>query len=256
MPIVVGTRLVLLGGGVGATFSPSGLSPHLWLDPSDPATLFQDSAHSTPVAANNDPVGAILNKGSVGDYFVQATSGARPLFKTGAGLSKLYFDGVNDFLAGSAASNYLTVGTYDIVIAARAVTVTTDSNPLYFNDSVYFDANGYLGLMFRSTGKIDVYNFVGTVDGAEDDAAVGTAFVAHARHVGGNISLTVNAQTTVTVASGNTGDLSGALWLGRNNTNTFTEVEIFGLVARKTTFSASELASLKTWLGAKAGLVL
>ncbi|MGQ0610058.1 MAG: hypothetical protein ACT4N9_03000 [Paracoccaceae bacterium] len=51
---------------IGPAFSPARLfaagEPGLWLDPSDLATLFQDSLGKTPVTADGQPVGLVLDK--------------------------------------------------------------------------------------------------------------------------------------------------------------------------------------------------
>lgn len=70
------------------------------------AKLFQDSAKTTPVAANNDPIGSITGL-AAGWEFNQATSANRPLYKTNVqgGQPGIYFDGSNDcFAAVSAAA--------------------------------------------------------------------------------------------------------------------------------------------------------
>lgn len=43
-------------------FNPLSVSPVVWYDPSDLSTMFQDSAGTTPVTADSDPVGLILDK--------------------------------------------------------------------------------------------------------------------------------------------------------------------------------------------------
>lgn len=51
---------------IGPAFSPARLfaagEPGLWLDPSDLTTLFQDSLGKTPVTADGQPVGLVLDK--------------------------------------------------------------------------------------------------------------------------------------------------------------------------------------------------
>lgn len=75
------------------------------LDPTDTATMWQDSAKTTAVTAASDPVGAITTKWGTTQFdFVQATSGNRPTwdgtrFLTPDGVSKrLEFDGSSDVL--------------------------------------------------------------------------------------------------------------------------------------------------------------
>ena len=69
-----------------------------WYDPSDLSTMFQDSAGATPVTADGQPVGLILDKSGNGNHASQATAAARPLYKTDGTLHWLQFDGVDDYL--------------------------------------------------------------------------------------------------------------------------------------------------------------
>ncbi len=51
-----------------------------WYDPSDIATLFQDSAGTTPVTAVEQPVGRMLDKSGNLNHLLQATAAARPVY--------------------------------------------------------------------------------------------------------------------------------------------------------------------------------
>lgn len=75
-----------------------------WYDPSDLTTLFQDSTGTTPVTADGDPVGMMMDKSGNGRHLIQATSAARPTYKTSGGLRWLRFDGVDDYLARAASA--------------------------------------------------------------------------------------------------------------------------------------------------------
>lgn len=62
------------------------------------ATMFQDNAGTTPVTADGQPVGKILDKSGRGNHASQATAASRPL-KTSTGLSKwIDYDAVDDAL--------------------------------------------------------------------------------------------------------------------------------------------------------------
>src|SRR5690554_7137473 len=70
----------------------------VWYDPSNLTTLFQDSAGTTPVTADGDPVGLMLDKSGNGNHVSQSVAASRPIYRTAAGLHWLEFDGVDDFL--------------------------------------------------------------------------------------------------------------------------------------------------------------
>ena len=98
-----------LGGGGIPVFDPSFLFENgeqgAWYDPSDLSTMFQDAAGTTPVTADGQPVGRILDKSGRGNHASQATSAARPLYKTDGTYHWLQFDGVDDSLS-TAAINF------------------------------------------------------------------------------------------------------------------------------------------------------
>jgi len=69
-----------------------------WFDPSDRATLFQDSAGLVPVAGDGAPVGLIRDKSGNGHHAAQPTAAARPIYRTAGGVAWLEFNGINRFL--------------------------------------------------------------------------------------------------------------------------------------------------------------
>ena len=70
-----------------------------WYDPSDYASLFQDSAGTTPVTGVTQPVGRVLDKSGRSNTFSQATASARPLTNTQGATKYLTFDGIDDGLS-------------------------------------------------------------------------------------------------------------------------------------------------------------
>lgn len=239
------------------------LSPHLWLDPSDLSKMFQSSGGTGAVAADSDPVGKINDKSGNGNHFTQATSGLRPLYKTSGGLRWLQFDGVDDALVGPAMSTFITTTTFDLVCAGIINTITENdtSGQATFNDALFADSGGIFALLFRTgSPQMKAFLYDGSPKSANDSYTAGAAFVAHMRHDGsGNLAITQNARSTVTAAVGTSINASNIVSLGRNRSDAFnvwTDCKFYGLISRKTTFGASDLALVKTYLGTKVGLVL
>lgn len=83
--------------------TPGNLGAAGWWDPSDLSTVWQDSARTTPVTADGQPVGCVDDKSGNGRNATQATSSRRPLWRTSGGFSWLEFDGVDDALTFSDA---------------------------------------------------------------------------------------------------------------------------------------------------------
>lgn len=73
---------------------PSALGPDLlaWWDPSDLSTLFQEAAGTTPVAAENDPVGLMRDKSGNGRHF---STTATPAWQADG---SLLFNGTSHFM--------------------------------------------------------------------------------------------------------------------------------------------------------------
>ncbi len=125
-----------------AAFSPAKLfssgEQGIWLDCSDLSTMFQDSAGTTPVTADGQPVGLILDKSGNGNHASQATAAARPLYKTDGTYHWLQFDGVDDSLS--------TV-SFDMTLSTKAslffgFNKTTDTNPGWLFENLTLNANG------------------------------------------------------------------------------------------------------------------
>lgn len=99
---------VLLVGwdmSVEEPFDPSSLQPLIWLDPSDVATLFVDSAGTTPVLFSGDPVGLWRNKGTLGSDgdAAQPVSASRPTW-TDAGGGAMAFESNQTMTTGHVAA--------------------------------------------------------------------------------------------------------------------------------------------------------
>lgn len=105
----------------------SGLS--LWLDASDPETVYQDSAGTTLASSNNNPVGMWKDRSGNARHATQVSSlSSRPTFKTNVRNNRpaVYFDG-----SGTWLSN--TVYSYSGVSTLFIVASNTYNNGYYFD---------------------------------------------------------------------------------------------------------------------------
>lgn len=97
-----------------APFAPSRLPGlALWYDPTDRATLFQDTAQSVPVTADGDPVACIRDKSGKGHHALQADPAARPVFRD---------DGTARWIDFSATGAWMSCPALDLS-ATSALTV-------------------------------------------------------------------------------------------------------------------------------------
>lgn len=97
-----GVMLTLKGGPLsgrgGQTLEQqiAAMAPVAWFDPSDLSTMYQTDDTSTPVTANNDPVGRRGDKSGNGKHATQAVAANRGLYKTSGGLHYISADGAGD----------------------------------------------------------------------------------------------------------------------------------------------------------------
>lgn len=90
----------------GPAFSPTLISGlELWLDSSDPSTLYQSSGGSL-ASADGDPVGQWRDKSGIGNHALQSDGTKKPSLKASVlnGKNAIRFDGTNDFLNGNLTS--------------------------------------------------------------------------------------------------------------------------------------------------------
>lgn len=242
------------GFGSAPAFDPVTLAPSVLYDPSDLATLFQASSGTGAVSANADPIGYLADKSGNAKHMLQATAGARPLLSTAGGLKSVKFDGTDDQLAGPVLSDFISASEFDIVVAGRFNTVGTDALIPYDNDAIIADASsGWLTIGARSSG------FIRAGAGADIQSAytIGSAAVIHLRLLGGTLSLTINNGVAVTTALASVGNVAGSMAIGKAlHAASFADLDFYALFARKTALSAPNLASVKEWAAAKAGVTL
>lgn len=115
-----GPGSLFLNGEQGAWYAPSYLS-----------TLFQDAAGTTPVTADGDPVGLMLDKSGNGNHASQAVSANRPVYRTDGTLHWLEFS-VNNLLSTGKAVidglNYYWVGAHSQVAGSGTAGVVFASS--------------------------------------------------------------------------------------------------------------------------------
>ena len=150
------------------------------------------------------------------------------------------FDGVDDAMTSTAtladiyANNAKT--TY-LVLRANAAAGT---------QNIFRDTGGYMQL-YGSTADLTYKNFDTGADTIVKAFTVNTLSVVKAIHSGGNIDLSIDGVAAApSVASGNTGDLSGTLFLGYA-TNDFNG-SILELLAFNTALSPANQAVVEAYL--------
>lgn len=165
-----------------------------WYDPSDFATLFQNSAGTTPVTAVEQPVGRVLDKSGNGNHVTQPDGIRRPVLSarynlltstetlasqsvtTQAVTQTLRFTGAGSITLTGTAIGVFTAGTHSITTTAGSLTLTVlgtvtqadlraSSNvagmPTYqrVNTSTDYDTAGFFPFL-RYDGVDDTMSFI------------------------------------------------------------------------------------------------
>lgn len=150
------------------------------------------------------------------------SSTRRPALSTAGpnSIACLDFDGSSDYLTGAAISNFISNSSGYMLASFIIDTVTANSANPYENEPILGEAGGFMGIYIRNTTgtpeTAQAYNWDGNADAAT--AAVidtATAYVVEWWHDSGNLYLCVNNGTPVSVASGNTSNVTNALGLGK-----------------------------------------
>ena len=191
----------LTAAATGMIYEPTAISGLVaWYDARTLSTLFQDSAGTTPVASNNDPVGKWSDKMGNGNHIIQATAGKRPLYKTSqfGSFPAVHGDGVNDVL--TAATTTLA-GSTGITIAAVIYAESKTAIGLVAAYDRSFNLMGW----FNTTGFPIIINDAGS--------SAGTADITGAAHrmvgtIGATATPTVTLYIDDVAQTPGTGDLT------------------------------------------------
>ncbi len=119
-------------------FSPLDLANLLAWYKAD-GTLWQDSARTTPVASDANPIGAWDDESGNGNHAIQATGAKRPTYKTGIinGRPTVRGDGIDDLLSFTVPQSepqhvYAVVDTTNVGTGYRIALTSSGGPGVYF----------------------------------------------------------------------------------------------------------------------------
>lgn len=229
-----------------------------WWDISDLASMFQDSAGTTP-AAVDQPVGRVNDKSGRGNNLIQATAAQRPTLRQDGARYYLEFDGSDDNL-GIAALNLSGGDAVTFCMGVRKNTDTGAVTYLWEHTASFSATQGGLALRHdNGNGNNFEFGTRGSVLSipASASLAVGSNKVISCL---GDISadtarIRVNQVETSAATDQGTGNYANAAFaLGRRvNTGSPTAMRLYGLVVRGVLTGAGDLALLETWMNDKTG---
>lgn len=226
-------------------FSPADLTDLVsWHDADDISTLWQDSARTTQVASNNDPVGAWDDKSGNANHLLQATVGYRPLYKTNTLNSKptILGDGVDDFLTDTFT---LTQPAHCFVIFRQETWTESD---------VILDGGSDLTMLlsqFPSTPDVTVYAGASL---SSSDATIGTFFLGDLLYNSTSSHLQIADNAPV---NGNAGTASpGGLSVFARASGFFSNSSIAEIVLCDAELTGSDLTDLRSYFNTKWGVTV
>ena len=259
-----------------AALWPTGTEPGMWIDPSNLATSWQDSAGTAPVstpgtvADSSNPVGLALDLrlGATvltdpGNHMLQATSTARPLLSAYDGQTLgpgdtypstgfpyyLDFDGTDDGMATASFAAGTLTSDMDCLIAVRR---DSDANAVCGLYESVSDANKVFGIAESGSGSGCVGSGAGTP----------TVWVDGAQLTGGTAVTRGTLHTALSAGDWHILELRGldlSTWTAAG-AGLYTSYVLNGAQGGILLFPSStptaDRDAARTWLGAKVGLTL
>jgi len=203
-------------------------------------------------------INSLKDQSGNGRHFDSTTTANQPSETTAFPTNVLCadLDGVNDFFAGPAFSSFIAASSGAFVVSVIIDAVTLNTGTSYSNHGIFGDSGAYIGLHAANLSGVTFYafNWDGNVDNAITTGTTGTPYVIMWRHHGGNINISINGGSETTVASGNTSNLTGVLYLGSGAGATSCNCKIAEVFATsngsQTAALAAAIANMKTYIGA------
>jgi hypothetical protein len=245
-----------MAGKAVAAFAPDQLTNlHAWYK--GDGTLWQDSARTTPVTANNDPVGAWDDASGNGYHVLQATAGNRPVYKaTGGPNSKpaVNADVAGKYLSKTTGLTNWTGGVTIFIVANTASggqsnndywlgfrTPSDDAAVIcgFVTDAVEYFASPRITLGAPHATTYHIFEFVDLGNGAASSAV-------------GLRNGTVTATTT-----GSSKNLGTAMFLFATNSGAGSSVANFAeVIIYKEGKGTTDRSSVRSYLGTKYGITV
>ena len=256
--IAIGVPFSRVPGG----FTPLSLTPALWLDASDAATVFEDDSLTTLAVLGTDVVGGWTDKSGNGRHFTN-TGTSRPSYVDEAplgGKGCLYFDGVDDTLVKASDAGFPT-GDFTLIsvsIASRATAYADGEFGVVFHYGSAASGQSVIAMFGTSisTGWADGYGISQYGDSAGTSGERGTWKSYGNRRTGTTYETLVNggpfSSDTMTAAT-TTG--SSSVGIGAYAASAlFLEGYIAEIILIPRAITAGELAALQSYLVAKWGI--
>jgi hypothetical protein len=244
-----------------AEFDPLDLSPMLFFDLSDAATLKQErtgGSATTPSAAD-EVIGSIQNKGSAGGWATAFTDSARAILRVSGGLSYAESDGIDDgydFDWSSSNANMWVVAGLRMLASGPWVRIISLSASDSFADSN--NTNGVAPLLRNNeNNQLASYHNGGVRSTVA--LVMGVDHVADVQFSGSGNAVAVDGGTPATASFGfapnfTVGRLLHAFETGYRGS--YMQGRLYCLIAGTGTLNSRDRDDLVAWVAAKSGVTL
>lgn len=206
LPFLAAQKIAVLMNAASAPFAPTDLAGlQFWTKAY--GTLWQDSARTTSVTADADPVGSADDASGNGKHALQATASQRLTYKVNIqnGKPMLLCDNVDDVLTTASIAH--GIGTGDFY---WAIVLKTGSTVASWRDVL---SNGtYAPGLFVHAGKLDLY-WGGDNDSAAD-LAINTVYICEVFRASGVVNFVINGVADANTPTVATSMANAALSLG------------------------------------------
>lgn len=252
--------------GYGSRWAPSRLfaasEKGIAYDLTDASTLYQDSARTTLVSANGDPIGSVTDLSGNGKHASQATTASKPLYQGYAD-----FDGVDDWCA-TAAIDFTGTGVVTLVAglrklsdAAAGMIAETSVSALSNNGSFWLAAgDGGANYSLSVRGTTHNYRKYATYT-APITNVISSTLKTTAASSSETPTTRINGAGVPGTSAGTGGSVGNfgnyPLYIGRRGGSSlpFTGY-IYRMIVIGRTLTADELANAEAWCAEPAGVVL
>jgi hypothetical protein len=239
-------------GGTG--FNPLTLSPALWLDASDSATLFQSNGGSA-AAADGDPVGYWTDKSGNAKHASQTDGTKKPLLKLSQQNSKngILADGVNDVLTTSLILNAKPGLTWFMVGQPVGSGANSSARVNGYNTN-----GGVVLLQTRTIAYFEGRPAAGAYTNCNSSFTASNAtFLLCGTYSGTQLTIRKNGSTLQTAnpaTTGNTVSTTALSLFGETISPAYDNGQIYEVLIFDTFLSITNIANVTNYLNAKWGV--
>ena len=249
-----GKGIVSLESKVRGLFSNNEIG--VWYDPSDLSTMFQDAAGTLPVTGDGQPVGKILDKSGRGNHATQATTTARPLYKTDGTYHWLQFDGVDDSLSTADALDHAS--NYSVFIGVRNQTSSWPAAMLSVRGPSSDTEGLVVALISGPQNNELIPRAYSTASIPLQTLNVGAKHVIsvskdQANHIRSRAIDRAAVSDNSVFATTPAAPSNVALRVGLNLNTQFFNGNIYSLIVRGALSTAAEITAAETWVNGKTG---